>query len=407
MKYAFLGRCAARHHSGTQERMREAETLILDLENPRLEGLGQSGLRAPADHHVDKACRRVGEQGDDARNLDPGSPEPIEALLNQVCEIRGDRQLRARIQPTAASSLKRPDELEREERIPTDVSQTRRSVGRASSALPRARSSSWSAPTLNGLSSRVSSRSSATSRPSHCGTSSRAVRITVRDPSRGGTKQTATSPTTVRRAIGRRRQRVVHGCRRRAFAMRSRRRPRGRPPRRVHPQIPRARARPRAPDAAAAATAATRRRRPLRSGRPTDERKSGLSLRRPSREHQIAARFRHLPAASDSVVLPIPASPTTTAAANRSSGPPSRSRRAASSSSRPTTCRASIAIPMLCNECTTGRCNLDRCSSHRTRDHRRPGKHLPTRESAKKYGAPMEPSGRNRWRTEPLRGRRG
>jgi hypothetical protein len=97
VKSAFLRRRRTRHHSGTQEGMREAETLILDLEDTRLERVGQSGLRPPAGGHLDEAHGRVGEQGNDPRNLHPGSPEPIEALLNEVCQIRRNGQLRARI----------------------------------------------------------------------------------------------------------------------------------------------------------------------------------------------------------------------------------------------------------------------------------------------------------------------
>ena len=47
----------------------------------------------------------------------PGSPEPIEALVNELFESRGNRQLRAWIDP-AAPSLKGARELESEEGIP-------------------------------------------------------------------------------------------------------------------------------------------------------------------------------------------------------------------------------------------------------------------------------------------------
>ena len=82
VKRASLGQRGARDHSGTHERMGEAETIPLDFQDPRLERVGQSGLRPPADGRLDEAHRRIGQQGDDARNLDCGSPEAIEALLN-------------------------------------------------------------------------------------------------------------------------------------------------------------------------------------------------------------------------------------------------------------------------------------------------------------------------------------
>ena len=60
--------------------MGEAETIPVDLEDVRLERLGQSGFCPPAGGDLDEAHRRVGERGNDSGNRDPGSFEPVSAI---------------------------------------------------------------------------------------------------------------------------------------------------------------------------------------------------------------------------------------------------------------------------------------------------------------------------------------
>src|SRR6266850_7027932 len=96
--------------------MGEAETIPIDLQDSRLERGGQSGLCPVAGGRLDKAQRRVGERGNDPRNLEPASPEAVEALVNELFQIRGNRQLLTRVQP-APPSLNRARELEGEEWI--------------------------------------------------------------------------------------------------------------------------------------------------------------------------------------------------------------------------------------------------------------------------------------------------
>jgi hypothetical protein len=117
MERASLGRSGARGHRGTEEWMRKAETVLVDLENSRLECARQSSRCLAAGGGLHEAHRRVGERGNDPRNLDSWSLETIKTLVNELFEIHGDRKLSARID-SAASSFERACELESEKGIP-------------------------------------------------------------------------------------------------------------------------------------------------------------------------------------------------------------------------------------------------------------------------------------------------
>ena len=157
--------------------MREAEPLPVDLEDPGLDRVGQPGLCPAAGGRLDEAHGRVGERGNDPRHLEPGSPEAIDALVDELFEVRREigssspgptlppRRWSARASSRAKNGF------------PPEVSQMRRSVGRGKTAPTRVRSSSCSAPTLSGPSSMRWSRSSGTSSRSQGGASPRAVRI--------------------------------------------------------------------------------------------------------------------------------------------------------------------------------------------------------------------------------------
>ena len=69
--------------------MREAEPLPVDLQDSGLDRLAQSGLRPAAGGRLDEAHRRVGERGNDPRHLEPGSPEAIDALVNELFRFEG------------------------------------------------------------------------------------------------------------------------------------------------------------------------------------------------------------------------------------------------------------------------------------------------------------------------------
>jgi hypothetical protein len=96
--------------------VREAEPLAVDLEDSSFYRVAHSSLCPAAGGGLDQAYRRVGERGNDPRHLEPGSPQSIETFVQELFQIRGNRQLLARTHP-AASSPKRAGKLEGEERI--------------------------------------------------------------------------------------------------------------------------------------------------------------------------------------------------------------------------------------------------------------------------------------------------
>jgi hypothetical protein len=51
---------------------------------------------------LDDVRRRVGECRDDPRYLEPRKAKPIEALMNELVQVRGDRQLLAGVEVAAA-----------------------------------------------------------------------------------------------------------------------------------------------------------------------------------------------------------------------------------------------------------------------------------------------------------------
>ena len=277
-----LRRCGARPDRRAEQGVREAETLPVDLEDSGLDRLAQSGLCPAAGGRLDEAHRRVGERGNDPRHLEPGSPEAIDTLVNELFQIRGNWQLLARTHP-AASSLKRTRELEGEERIPArcfpDAQESRSGKdsadARSQQLVQRADAeraeldASGAAPPARPCVARAAPRRerSGSRRPA---------------PPRGGAERTGASPATVRRATGRRRSRAAAGCRRRASARCSGRRTRQRPPRRVRPSDS---------ESASAASSARRCGRgscgntsgttpPIRSASPTNENAASASAGR-------------------------------------------------------------------------------------------------------------------------------
>jgi hypothetical protein len=111
-----LRRCGTRPDRRAQQGVREAEPFPVDLEDSGLERVAQSRLCPAARGRLGQAHRRVRERRNDSRDLDPGSAEAIEALVNELLQVRGKGQLLARTYPTAASP-ERARELEGEERI--------------------------------------------------------------------------------------------------------------------------------------------------------------------------------------------------------------------------------------------------------------------------------------------------
>ena len=138
--------------------MREAEPIVVQLEDARVEGFGQTPVGHVAECVADEPGGRLGERGRHRRDLERVGAEPVEALAQELVEARRDRQRLAgavakprRSSASASSRAKNG--------LPPDVSQTRMSVGRGSPAPRRSRSSSCSAPMLSPSISSVASRS--------------------------------------------------------------------------------------------------------------------------------------------------------------------------------------------------------------------------------------------------------
>jgi hypothetical protein len=96
--------------------MGKAEPIALHLEDPCFECAGEPGLRLDTYGLFDEANGRRGEGSDDARDLDLSGSESIDALVHELVEVGGDRQLFARLQPPA-SSHECAREFECEERV--------------------------------------------------------------------------------------------------------------------------------------------------------------------------------------------------------------------------------------------------------------------------------------------------
>jgi hypothetical protein len=107
---------SARAAGGPEKRMSKAETLSVFLEDPCLERIGEAASGSTTGGGFNQGCRWVCESGNNPRNLEPRRREPVEALVHELVQVRGDRQRLAGGQP-AAPSLDRARELECEERI--------------------------------------------------------------------------------------------------------------------------------------------------------------------------------------------------------------------------------------------------------------------------------------------------
>ena len=96
--------------------MRESETLTVELEDPRVERLGEPGVEPSSECRLHESDGRVGERCDGARDFERRGSEAVEALVQEVVEVGGDRELLAGSE-RAASALERACKLEREEGV--------------------------------------------------------------------------------------------------------------------------------------------------------------------------------------------------------------------------------------------------------------------------------------------------
>ena len=111
-----LRRCGARPDRRAEQRVREAEPLPVDLQDPGVDRAAKAGLGPSAGGRLDRVRHRVGERGNNPRDLERRSPQEIDALVNELFQVRGNREHLAGAHPVA-SSPKRGRELQSEERI--------------------------------------------------------------------------------------------------------------------------------------------------------------------------------------------------------------------------------------------------------------------------------------------------
>ena len=109
------GRLPSRH-GRPEQWVREAKAVAIQLDDPRGERLGQSGVERTTDDGLDEVHGRIGNRGNHARGLERRSAEVLDALAQKLVQVGGHRELLARCEH-ASSALERPRELEREERV--------------------------------------------------------------------------------------------------------------------------------------------------------------------------------------------------------------------------------------------------------------------------------------------------
>ena len=96
--------------------MGESQALPVQLEDPRGQRLGQTGIGTATDGGFHERHGRIGERGDGARGLERRGAEAVEARVQELVEVGRDRELLAGSE-RAASALERACKLEREEGV--------------------------------------------------------------------------------------------------------------------------------------------------------------------------------------------------------------------------------------------------------------------------------------------------
>ena len=165
--------CLARDDCRAEQRMSESDVLAVELENPRVERLGEPGSqRAPI---ADSKSVTVGSAsaGHSVNDVERLRAEAVDARVQQLVQARRDRRASspgASVPPrrwsAAASSSAKSG-------LPREVSQSLINTGRANVASRRSWSSSWVAPRLRPVTGTVRSWLSGTARRSQSGTSPR------------------------------------------------------------------------------------------------------------------------------------------------------------------------------------------------------------------------------------------
>jgi hypothetical protein len=100
---------------GREQRVRETQSLTVELEDTRLQRI-LNAAHWVVHCELDKLDRRVGRGSDDTAHLVCVGAQRLEPLDHEVLERRRHRELGSRLDPRAAP-LQRACQLEREERI--------------------------------------------------------------------------------------------------------------------------------------------------------------------------------------------------------------------------------------------------------------------------------------------------
>ena len=100
----------------SEQRVGESHALPVQLEDPRVECLGEAEVGGLTERRFDELGRRLGNRCHHPRHLEGIRTEAVEALAQELLQVRGDRQ-RVAGRGRPASSLERGCELEREEGV--------------------------------------------------------------------------------------------------------------------------------------------------------------------------------------------------------------------------------------------------------------------------------------------------
>ena len=106
----------ARGDRSGQQRVREAQAYAVDLENPGADRFVEPGVGAGAERRIQQVDGRVAARCDEARNVERGGAQTLEALVQEGREGGWERQVLA-WNRRGAAPLQRGGELEREERV--------------------------------------------------------------------------------------------------------------------------------------------------------------------------------------------------------------------------------------------------------------------------------------------------
>ena len=108
--------CLACDDCRAKQWMSESHPVDVKLEDPRVERFGEPWIAPRPERGFQERDGRVGQRGDGARDLERRRAEAVDARVQKLVEVRGNRELLAG-RERSASALERVCELEREEGV--------------------------------------------------------------------------------------------------------------------------------------------------------------------------------------------------------------------------------------------------------------------------------------------------